>query len=183
MRKINKKIIVTFTIITALALAAAYYYLYRNNSLANETDYPVNQSDGINFDPPTEEEKLRADENKKRIEEREEAINNAQQNNTGGKQTVTPSFSYIGQYGTQIEVGSYVPGIYEDGGTCTAKFSQDSDNFSRSVQALKNVASVDCPVIAVPVASFPTKGVWSVTVSYSSEKATGISDTRTVEVK
>ena len=183
MKKINKKTVVSVSIITIVAVVAAYVYFRINDPTTTDNSYPVDQSDGINFNPPTDEEKQRADENKQRIQEREDAINEAQRADNGEKQNVTPAFSYIGKYGTQIEVGSYVPGIYEEGGTCTAKFSRNAETFSRSVQAVKNVSSVDCPVIAVPVSSFPSMGIWSVTVSYNSTNASGESETRTVEVK
>lgn len=185
--KINKNpkkklLIITLLAVAALACTVAFLSMrdgFDKGRSANEVD----QSAGINLDPPTDEEKQRADDNKRRIEERERAIEDAQNNDDGPRRTVTPAFSYLGQYGAQIEIGSYVSGIYEDGGTCTAKFSKDGESFSRSVQANKNVTSVDCSVIAVPVSDFPSKGIWSVVVSYDSLTAAGSSETRTFEVK
>lgn len=183
MKKVNKKKLLIGSIIILTAMGTAFVYFRMNGPSVNDKSYTVDQSEGINFNPPTEEEQQRADENKQRIQEREQAINAAQQNSSDEKRNVIPTFSYVGKYGTQIEVGSYVPGVYEDRGTCTAKFSKGGENFSRSVQAVKNVTSVDCPVIAVPVSSFPSTGAWSVTVSYDSSNAAGTSETRTVEVK
>lgn len=136
----------------------------------------------IDTKPATENDQVRVDDNKQRIVDSQDKI--APTSPAAGKKTVKPTITYAGQYSQVVEVGGYVSGVYEDGGSCTATFDRaGSNSFSRTTLGVKNVTSVDCPVISVPVSDFGTKGEWSVTLNYDSATAQGLSERKKIEVK
>lgn len=149
----------------------------------NKGDQTTTQpsQDGVNYTPPTDEDKQRVEENKQRIID-EVAKNKQQATNSNDKLVISPLITYAGQYGDTIEVGGYVNGVFEDNGTCTATFRQANTTLNKSVTAVKGANSVDCPVMSLPQSSF-TKGNWAVTISYKSVNASGISESKQFEVK
>lgn len=100
----------------------------------------------------------------------------------GNKKSAKPSITYAGQYDTSVEVGAYVPGVFEDGGSCTLTLQRGDKKFTAVVNAVKNVSSVDCPVMSVPRSSLDG-GEWQATVAYSSNSSEGTSDPRPVGVR
>ena len=185
MFKHKKKIIIIVAIIF-FAFIFSFVLIKKNSQNNIQQSGTVGEETKINLNPPTQEDLKRAEENKQAIENRDQLIENQKNQNSspGAIKTVKPVITYAGQYGQQVEVGGYVGDLFEDGGTCTAKFSKDGATpFSKSVQATKNANSVDCPVMIAKNDEFQTKGTWSVVVSYVSPNSTGYSDARTIEVK
>lgn len=179
---VRKKIIISTLLAVTVAVAGAVYYLYFEKNNYTSPNH-VTQSKGINYDPPTDEEKERSASVKQQIEDREKAIENAQNTPNQGKKIVTPTITYIGQYGSQVEIGAFVTNLYEDGGRCTATFTIGSQVVIKDSSASKNVSTTDCSTLVVPVGNFPTTGIWNVVVTYVSPTATGSSDARTLEIK
>lgn len=173
-------------LILSVILIGGGIYAYKQNRSDNATGKTQtgSQTDTINLEPATEADKKRSDENKQEIVERDQNVQNQQPSGTT-KQSVKPVISYASQLYTSgaVEVGAYVNGVFEDGGTCTATFKLGSSSFIKSVTAVKNVNAVNCPVMSATANEFTPKGTWSVTVSYDSKTASGLSDARQIEVK
>ncbi len=183
--KINKKIIVCCAIFTLLigTMFSVYYLNREPKKTAQPVTAQTNETEPLNLAPPTNEDRQRVEDNKKRIIEQQDLSKSQQVNTSGSKKSIKPTITYAQQYGQSVEIGAYVSGIFEDGGKCTATFKLGSSAFSKSVTANKNVSSVDCPVMSANASDFNPKGSWLVEVSYDSPTAFGVSEKRQVEVK
>lgn len=131
---------------------------------------------------PAQAENQSEGKDKEDLLQRQEAIENQPPSETTGKKTIKPTITYAGQFGSAIEIGAYVPGVFEDGGTCTLTMEKNGQKAVVSVQAVKNVSAVDCPVMAISRSSVGA-GIWQAVVNYDSPSAQGASDKREVEVK
>lgn len=174
----NKKRVVMFSLLllAIVALCVAVYFLFFNKINSNK----VTKSKNVNYNKPDKKDREDTQERKKEI------IDNQTENNESYPQSstaVSPIITYAGQYGKnlEIEVGGYVSGIVESGGTCTAVFIKDSTTFKKEVSAVANANSVDCPVISVPYKEF-SKGTWNVRLIYSSSSYSGESGGKSFEV-
>ena len=183
-KKVSKiKYLVLFC---AVLIIAGLVILYYTNDRGNNLEQPTptsGQTEKINLSPPTTEDTKGVEANKEKNISRDEQINNQPIQEPGTKKTVKPTITYSGQYGNLIEVGGYVSDVFEDGGVCTATFARESTSFSKSVTSVKNINSVDCPVMSAQKSEFNQIGKWYVTVSYDSSTASGKSDVREIEVK
>lgn len=174
-RTLPKPVLVLAAVLVLLGLLLAFWQL---DLLPGSNKQPAADSDGtVNYDPPTEEEQQSGDRQKEKIEK--ERLDPP----APSGQQVKPFITDAGQYGNQIEVRSYVPGIYEAGGTCTVTFTKGSATLSRSVKGLEDATTTRCSVVIVPRSEFPFSGSWSVVVKYQSAKYGGSSDTKQIEVK
>jgi hypothetical protein len=129
---------------------------------------------GGNLATATEEEKQQAADNKDRIVEEQNNKPQPTQNSptpTPAKKQVTVTITNA----NKDTVNAYVSGIFEDGGTCTATFTQGSTVVTRTSTGFKNVSYTQCAPIAP---NLPSGGTWSVVVSYSSAAAEGTSKTQ-----
>jgi hypothetical protein len=148
----------------------------------NKSESPnIDTVETINFDPPTQEEIQSIDENKERIVQEDKQHNSTTP--SGTKNTVKPLITSAEQYKENIEVSSFVPNIFEDGGKCTATFSKGSFQFTKEVTAVKEGRAVYCPLLSVPVSQFQEKGEWNVSITYDSSLSYGISDISKFEAK
>lgn len=179
-RSLNKKILLIAVLVLAIAAGAGAYALSRSDS-GSETKNTTAKEGKTNFAPPTAEEEKAGDDIKSEIVNEQQ--NQASQPSTGGKKAVVPTVTYAGQYGNQIEVGAYVSNLFEDGGTCTLELKKDGVTKSVSVQGVKNVNSVDCPVMAIDRSQLPSSGKWQAVVSYSSASSEGSSEIKYFEVR
>ena len=178
----NRKLLglgILIVLITAFIVASLL-----NDSKKSEvvtTPEAQTQSSDIDLSPATAEDIARAEENKKKISDKIDSEKNQTQNPTTNQKQVKPTITYAGQYGDVIEIGGYVD-LFEDGGKCTAVFSNGSTSFSKEVNANKGAQSVDCPVMSASVNEFNPKGSWTVVLKYESANSVGTSDSRTIEV-
>ncbi len=134
----------------------------------------------VDLSPPTEEEKQATEQHKADLLKQEEARNQAP---PAGGRTVTPIITNSGYYDNQVEVSSFVPGIYEDGGVCTATFTQGASKVVKQSKGLKDATTTRCTNFAIPRSDFPSSGNWTLVLSYASPAAHGASAAQTVEVK
>ena len=139
-------------------------------------------TNGINYGPPTKQEKQDTEEFKKDLTNQDS--NNETPTTPGQKQTVTPIISSWGQVSStqNVEVSGYVTGVYENGGTCTANLEKDGQTVSQSQAATLNAQSISCGFISIDRSRL-SAGSWKTTLSYSSAAAEGTSQSLTVEVK
>ena len=179
MQKIkNKKFIIITTVVFALILLGGFIY---SKNQAKSSNPDTKSSDYINTNPPTDEEKASGDAIKPTIVKKESDRNNTTSNQSG-KTKVVPTITYAEQYDKQVEVGSYVNGVFEDGGSCTLSLTSGSKSATAVVYGIKGSNNVNCPVLSVPVASL-SNGTWIATVTYSSSSAEGSSVSRNIEVE
>lgn len=182
-KRINKKSLIAIVIVALLVAGGIYAYSQRNaNKSTSSADNP-DSAETINLDPPTEQDKKNVEQNKEAIAERQKNLQNQNQQPGDDRKAVKPVITYAGQYGAQVEIGGYVPGVFEDGGTCTARFGNSNKSFTKSVEAVKNVNSMDCPAMIAKNEEFSPKGKWTVVVSYDSPSAAGPSDAKVIEIK
>jgi hypothetical protein len=80
-----------------------------------------------------------------------------------------------------VEVDGYVPGIVEDGGTCTLTLTHGSESLTASVPGTANVKHTACGGAAVPRERL-SPGTWTAVLSYESAGSRGSSEPARVVV-
>ena len=167
----RKQLLLAGVFIILLGGGVFAYSLLKNNSpkQPNITDEVNGQGDDINYSPPTEEEKAETERHKKSLSTN--SSDSTPQSSTDKKQ-VTPIITYA----SLSEVRAYVPGIFEDGGTCTVKATMGNQVRPYSSIGFSDVNKTSCAPIKMSLAN----GSWSVVVSYNSSTAQGKSAAREV---
>lgn len=80
------------------------------------------EEEAINFNPPSEDEEQSGDKKKEDIvnnSSNSTAPNGDTQQDSSQLKAVKPVITSAGNYDSQIEVRSFIPGIYENTGICT----------------------------------------------------------------
>ena len=189
LRKKNKrptKKIIIIVILIILALAAATVGL-KVAKIGPFSDQKIGK-DGINYSPPTKEEKEATEEHKRNLAEKDENQDEQPEESSDGKKQVKPFITVAQQfqdeqYGDRVEVHAYISEIIESGGKCTATFTKDGQKVTSEVEGLPNVSTTNCDTIMVARDKFLSGGIWSLVISYQSGTAQGTSDAMEVEVK
>ena len=176
--KIKSKKTLVIALAAGLILIAGGVYAYsRNSDNSGEQTTPEQTSDGID-NPPTAEEQQSGDSAKEKFED-----NNKFPNDDSNKvKSVKPDITYGEVYQGNVEVSSRVPGIFEKSGKCTLDLKKSEKTVSQSKTAVPNVSEMSCGVIKIPTTKL-SSGTWSATITYSSVKAKGVSDTLSIKVK
>lgn len=175
-KKSKKLIIVVLLAILAIALIGGTVYFIKNSGQKTNS---YDDGSGINYEPPTEEEKQAGDKQKDKIIQEEDARNNP---NSQDEQTASVIITDAGQYDDVIEVRAFIPDHYQDG-TCTITLTQGSYKVTKDTPAYRDVSTTICTNPLFTRSEFANNGEWHVVVSYSSEGATGTSEPRTVNIK
>lgn len=163
-KKTNKKSSRSRVFLISLAVIAAIGFGYGIYYYATKSDPVPETPSGIKLAPPTKEEKQQSEDSKQKIVDQQKNSNTA----NSGKKQVTVTITNA----TTDNVSSYVSGVLEDGGTCTATFTQGSTTVSRTSSGFSNVSYTQCAPITP---SLPSGGSWSVTVKYDSSTSGGTS--------
>jgi len=177
----KRLLLVTGICVVIAASAALGWWQYlrpssNKNNQASSNDAATDRTSTINLEPATPEEKQAAEDRK------DEIANEQQSQNTPAGAKVTPIITYAGQYGSNIEVSAYVPGIIENGGTCTLTAQKGSSKLTKTVAGVDNAQNTSCPTFIVSRMEFSSTGTWTVTVSYSSTDYSGTSASKALEV-
>lgn len=168
-----KKLAVLLICVTLVATGIVAYTNYRKKA-----EVPTANGQTIIYAPATDEEKKNNDINKERIV----ANNNIQDTPTQTpgsntqKKSVTPIIT-----NTSSSINAYIPGIFEEGGVCTASFTKASITKTKTSVGFQNVSYTQCSPIVLEN-NFLSTGQWVVTVSYNSASASGASASQTIEV-
>jgi hypothetical protein len=177
--KITKKLIV----ISATALAVAVVgvlFTIRANHQASQVVLAPDNTDGINYEPATEEEKQQAEDNKDKLTDR---INQESQQPTGSKRQVNVQITSAEQTGSgEIEIYAYVSGVTENGGTCTALFTKDGEKVAKTSVGVQDATTTLCTPIRFPKTELPSTGNWSIVMGYTSSVAEGSSSPSEIKV-
>lgn len=168
-------VIVTVCLVVVVAIATPSYILLsrRNNARSISTTPEPEQS--INFDPPTEEEKVATEEHKEQL-----AANSTPrpgETNADGRKKVSPVITSA----SGTNVSAYVTGVFESNGTCTITATSSSGNVvTISSEGFENVSYTQCaPLSFSPALS---SGSWNIKITYSSPGAYGVLDGKAVTV-
>ncbi len=179
MVKIKKKPLLVIIVVLVLGTGSALALLQNH---VNDSKNPKMAADGINYSPPTEEDKNQAEDHKSELEERIKQ----EQNPTPPPDTkqVTPTISSWGQDpgSKNVEVAAFLSEVYEDGGICTLTLSKSARVITKTNTAQKDVNRTSCATLVVPYGELEP-GNWEAVVSYASSAAKGISSKQTVTVK
>lgn len=175
-RSHRRRLLITVALL-ALMLGGIYLFIIKGDSGTNTSSNET----PINYNPPTDKEKRQTELNKDKVVDRQATENKPAQ---PGRIDIKPVIVDASQYGDQVEVRAYVPGVIEDGGTCMLTAKQDGQTtITRKSAGIRDASNTGCEAFKVPVKDFGATGRWSVTVSYESAKAAGSSDTATLEIK
>jgi hypothetical protein len=172
----NNLLILSLVLVLLLAIAG-YALAHRTSGKtnANETTGP-SISSNINYGPPTSQDKQDVQNHKNGLPSG--GAQNSPPTDSSGKKNVTP----IVTEADQSQVTAFVPGIFEEGGSCVATFTKDSAVLTKTVQGFANATYTSCAPFNFSGSFFPTNGQWSVTVAYKSTSAEGTSSRYTFEV-
>lgn len=143
------------------------------------TDKKYTTTSGINYGPPTKEEKQETENFKKDLANSSPS-SSSDSTSSGAKKNVTPIISGY-NYSNKAEVGSYVQGIVEDGGTCTLTMVRSSQMVSESKTASADAQTTSCGWISID-GSRLSAGDWSATISYNSVTSRGTSSAVTISI-
>lgn len=137
---------------------------------------PENIRNGVNYNPPTEEEVEQTQQNKDKL---------AEEGNENGSQETTSSVQAIltrvdATEGSSVEAVGYANGIYENNGTCTYTFTKGSQKVVRTTKGEKDASTTLCTPTST---TLPSMGTWSVSLTYTSSDGTQTSQaSNTIEV-
>lgn len=137
----------------------------------------TNGPDNINFNPPTKEEQKAADDQKEKIAKNQDSQpSSSTQNPSSGtsKHSVKPIIVSAGAG----DVRGSIFGVTENGGTCTATFTNGTQTVTGTSAAFADAQNTVCPPISY---TSPVGSGWKVTLSYQSTVSEGVSDATTIQ--
>lgn len=179
----SKKVVFSVIIFIVIVCGFGYYYKSNINKKTDSVTKGPNTVDPVNYGPATEQEKQETKNNKDAFFNKQEEIKNQEKPTTANKVTVSPIITSANQKNDVVEVGAYIPGIFEDNGACNAVFTMGTQTITKTTRGVKEGSSVYCPLITVPVSEFPSRGMWSVKLNYVSDYYSGLSKPSDVSVK
>lgn len=163
-----------------VALAAVFMILELTGTThvfrKEKVDTPSSANDQtINYGPATEQEKQESEARKNDIGQQPSPTPPS----PSGKKQVVPVVVSADKEGAN----AYVSGIFEEGGTCTAKFTTtNGDSIEATSSGFQNSNYTSCAPIKLN-GPLNIKGDWTVVVSYSSATAEGSSQPRQFKVE
>jgi hypothetical protein len=175
----NKKLTLILIAVLLLAVTFIGYKIFDRK----QTSPQGVSEDPTSYSGPTDEEKAEANARKAEIVEQMEKEQSQSASSSGSKKQVKPVITNASQNGSEIFVSAYVPGIFENGGTCVLEAKKDSYTVRKTNNAFAGATTTDCAPFRISASEFKAKGDWQVTVSYTSAKAQGTSSASTLKVK
>lgn len=151
-------------VILVLLIAGGSYALFSNSKAANDSD---GQGGTVTVEPKDDEDKSGVDEN---VPEDQDGGGPAD------KKAVVPTIGFSGVRNNDVDVRSLVTEVYESTGKCTATFKKGTAKIVRTVEGIKDASYTRCDRVVVPVSEFNSSGGWTVTITYSSPSAYGVSE-------
>jgi hypothetical protein len=167
----RKKLLIGVLALGVLSALVFGYLQLRDSSHAVTSD-----GESVNLKPATKTEKQEAENKKKEIvqEQQEAAAKTSGSGNSTTDSQVTITAA------DEREVRAFVSGIFEEGGTCTAKATQGTKSITAQSEGFGNVSYTQCAPITWP--TLLSSGFWNIAFTYQSAKTTA-STTKTIEVK
>lgn len=178
-----------FALLGAVSLLIVFVVLERTHTInlispTRKDNSSAQTGNGVNFDPPTKEEQQAGNEQKEEIVEEKEQQEATPPPSPSSKKSVKPAIVSASIIDGQVDVRGFVPGVFEEGGTCTARFTKPgSTPISKTTTGFEDFNKTTCQPFTFPVAQLSGNGDWSITLSYSSGTAEGTSDASTITVQ
>lgn len=182
--KNKKTIVILVVILLVIGLAAAYYFTnHDKNTSGKGSGQPTTNIGGINYGPPTEQDKAEADQRKQTLQNQSgstatQSSGNATSVTTQAAVTIT----FVNYSNSAVQAAGFVGNVFEDGGNCTLTISKGSSKVSATSTGFKDVNKTTCPPITINRSQIPQGGDWSAILSYNSSKASGSSTPKTISV-
>ena len=98
-----------------------------------------------------------------------------------GSADVVLTFAHWDAGSASVQVGGYVGGLIEDGGTCTLTLTNGSQSLTVTAAASADASTTICGPLTVPGSQL-APGSWRTVVTYHSATTTGTSDPAEVTV-
>lgn len=169
----NKKTLIIIILVLACAAGFAAYNAMR------DTQPQSNFTEGVNLNPPTQEELDQADQNKADNDKDSET----RSENQVTSQTIIPEVTVSEVTPTDVEAAGVVQNIFEKDGTCIFIFSSSSNEvIEKRIAAVAEGRSTYCPLVVVSKQDFKPLGLWDVKIKYESSFSNGVSATRQLDV-
>jgi cytoskeletal protein RodZ len=177
----RRNLIILGVVALVVLLAGGWYWRSQQNKQAPAAPTITTESGAvIDASPATDEEKQASEQTKENIVQQSQQSSNPSTTPSGNKKPVTPVITSASVSG----VNAYVSGVFEEGGTCTFKFTLGQQSFSRTSSGFENATTTNCTPLVLSRSDFPSSGSWKVNLSYSSNSAEGTSaQASTIEVQ
>jgi len=178
----RKKIAIAIVSILALLTAAflVYFFLLGGNKTSeqiSDADTTTRPTNDVDYSGASEEDIATSQDGKK---------NSSDENTAEGTPTpsgnVTVGVTFADVIGSNLEIRAFTPSVIEGDGKCTATLTKGTETVTQSSPAFIDATSTQCEPIYIDVAKFPSKGVWTLKVDYSSSAHKGTSESSKVTI-
>ena len=171
----RNKLLFILVLVLLFAGVGAWAWHHHDNQ---KTNIPTNGNPKVatkpyvNLSPPTAQDKQDTQNHKQELTQSNQPTTPT---NSDGKKAVTP----VVTSSSVNFINGYVAGVFEDGGICTYKITNDSTGqvINQTSQGFENASYTSC----TPVHPNLSSGSWSVVLSYSSSTAEGSSGATKVQ--
>lgn len=175
-KRLSKRTAIVVLFISAAVIVSGLGYTFWQNRRDSSTADSPAKTVGTQYVPATQKEKQASETHKdKLVENRKKSDQESHSTIVGTKKTVTPVITIAEYRNGSVTVQAYIPGIYEEGGTCTATLKSTDKTITEQSDAFANATTTDCQHINIIRTAFPAAGTWVVTVSYVSATSEGTS--------
>ena len=147
-----------------LILATGVWTISAHNQPAKSGDKTPGEGTSVNPNPSTKEQLS-------------QPTPGASSTNPGSKKQVTPVITNA----SQEQINAYVPGVFEEGGSCTATLTKGNKTVTKTSTGFQNVSYTSCAPINIS-GQLTERGTWSLVLSYNSTTAEGKSAAASLEV-
>lgn len=140
---------------------------------------------GINYGPPTEEEKASADQIKEEIKNTQQTTNKPTDEapgNTSPASDISLVITDATQYDDSVEVRAFVPNHLANG-TCVYNFTYGSTTLTKQSSALTDASTTICANLEVPRSEFAAPGKWLLEIIYTGNDGKTAKATQEIEIK
>ena len=171
----KKLLLIGAALLLVVAAGATYHFTRSSNPSPSTTQNKPKIAPYVNLNPATDQQKQQSQNAKDAIVAQQDQQAQKAADTSGAKSAVTPVITHA----DSSVVNGYISGVFEDGGTCTATFTENGDTKSFTSAGFENVSVTNCPPIHL---SGLSSGSWTLVLSYSSSTASGSSASQTVSV-
>lgn len=184
-RRLPLKAIILMTVLVLAVAVGALLYFRQDRAAVNVAEQ---SGPKLDLSPATPEDQAESDRLKEQSAQptpgtdKDPATPDGPED-SAGKRAVTPVLVDASQYEDTIEVRAYVPGITENGGTCTVTMTLGAQKVTKQVGGTADATTTRCQNLNLPRSTFPQAGTWDVAVAYASATAAGTSATAKMEVR
>ncbi len=147
-----------------LILASGVWAISAHNQPAKSGDKTSKGGSSVNLNPSTKEQLS-------------QPMPGPSSTNSSSKKQVTPVITNA----SQEQINAYVPGVFEEGGSCTATLTKNNKTVTKTSTGFQNVSYTSCAPINIS-GQLTERGIWSLILSYNSTTVEGKSAATSLEV-